>query len=187
MNRGLPFRSLPALAALLLVLVAGPLSAEHEADHRYVVEGYVLDAAEQPRSGVNVSVSGSDGFLGSADTNAQGFYRVRLHLHNQDLGRRLTVRAGGHRAEIRVEFDPSDRTTPRVHELSFIGSRAVEEDLGFRGVPVWVYVLAAVLLAASAAAYAGSRIKKQRRRQARAAEKEAQKHFRKKKRKKGRR
>jgi len=57
----MPTRSttLPALALLVAALVPAVASAEHENDHRYHLEGYVLDADERPQSGVAVSAASS--------------------------------------------------------------------------------------------------------------------------------
>ena len=125
-----------------LLLPFADALAEHEADHRYEVRGYVLDAGENAIAGRAVSVSADGGLLAQGTTDSYGYYSLHLHLHNEDRGRLLSLRAGPDRAEIRVDFDPEDRQTTRVHDASFVGGRLVEKDLGRWRTPPWIYPLA---------------------------------------------
>lgn len=178
-------RSLIALAVFALAcLPSGPVSAEHEADHRYVVEGYVMDAQENPQADVKVVVNAKEGLLGETTTNRRGFYRVRLHLHNSDLGKELVVKAGDQETDIKVTFDPGDHQTDRVHELNFVGAGVTQADLGIRGIPTWVYVLIVIALFLVVARVVSKTVKKRRKREARLQQNQAKKKKRKPKRRK---
>jgi hypothetical protein len=160
---------LSSLATALLLLLplsvgAAPSTAP---DHRYTVKGFVLDAQENPRSDVKVVAIADNGLSGQRVTDRRGFYRISLHLHNEDLGRILRVNTGDQEARIKVAFDPGDTTTNREHDLNFIGTRISESDLGFRGLPTWSYVGAGLILLAFAAARIERLYKRRRRRMAR--------------------
>jgi len=157
--------------------------AEHEADHRYIVEGYVLDAQENPRADVKVAVTADEGLLGEGVTDRRGFYRIPLHLHNPDLGKQLTVKAGDRAARIEVTFDPGDKETERVHDLNFIGADTTKADLGTRGFPTWAYVVIGIIVVLLVARTVSRALKQRRKLQA----KQAQKQSKKKKRKKAKR
>lgn len=127
---------------ILGLLALGSAIAEHEVDHRYLVQGYVLDANEVAIPDLDVQVSGDGAVLARGKTDGAGFYSLHLHLHNEDNRRRLSLRAGPNLAEIRVSFDPGDLSTPRVHDASFVGGKLVEDDLGRWRIPPLFYVAA---------------------------------------------
>ena len=129
--------------AMFLLLFAAKVAAEHEADHRYEIRGYVLDAQENPRSNSPVTVVMGDQTIGSARTDSEGYYSVRLHLHDSDIGKSLLVRAGNAQTDIRMEATRGDRTTRRLHHVNFVGGQAIEEKLSAGGVPTWAYIAAA--------------------------------------------
>lgn len=160
----LPRLLLSAAGFILTLLPMAMLRAEHEADHRYAVEGFVLDTEENPRSGIKVLVTGDEGVLGQDVTDRRGFYEIRLHLHNTDLGKKLTVKAGRHESEIEVTFDPADKETARVHDLNFVGGRAAQTDFGFRGFPTWLYVIISAFAAAIVVPMVRTAVKKRRKR-----------------------
>jgi hypothetical protein len=130
----------------MLLLPPAQVLAEHEADHRYEVRGYVLDAGENPIAGREIVVFADGAPLGRSTTDSSGYYALQLHLHNEDRRRMLNLRAGAARAEIRVDFDPDDRHTTRVHHASFIGDRLVEEELTRWRTPAWLYPLAGFIV-----------------------------------------
>ena len=134
------------IIAALLLLLSTTVAAEHEADHRYDVRGYVLDTQESPRAGVPVTILMGEKIAGSGRTDGEGFYNVRLHLHDGDIGRPLMVRAGNAQAEIRMQAERGDRMSARIHTLNFVGGRAVEEKLSTGIVPTWTYIAAAPVL-----------------------------------------
>ena len=128
------------------VFIAGEAVAEHEADHRYQVRGYILDENEDAVRGREVIVSADGSVLARGRTDSSGYYSLHLHLHNEDRGRRLQLRAGPHTAEIRVTLDPEDRQTIRIHEASLVGGKLVEEKLSRWRTPPWLYALAGFAL-----------------------------------------
>ena len=134
------------IIAVLLFLFATTVAAEHEADHRYDVSGYVLDAQKNPRAGVPVTILTGDQITGSGRTDSDGYYSIRLHLHDSDIGRPLLVRAGNTQAEIRMQAKHGDKATVRVHHLNLVGSEFVEEKLSAGAIPTWAYIAAAPVL-----------------------------------------
>ncbi len=183
-----PAMFLAAALFMLMILHTGTASAEHEADHRYIVEGYVLDARENPRADLTVAVTADEGLLGETVTDRRGFYRVRLHLHNTDLGKQLTVKAGDREARIEVAFDPGDAETDRVHDLNFVGADVTEVDLGTRGFPTWAYVVIGILVVLLVARTIAQALKKRRKLQVKQEQKQGKKKHKKgKKGKKGKR
>jgi len=134
--------------------------AEHEADHRYNVRGYVLDENQQGISGVNVQIFMGSQLLASIATDADGYYSLHLHLHNADRGETLLLSAGQHKAELGISFDASDLTTARVHEANFIDGVFSEEPLGRFRMPSWVYPIGGLLLLVIVAVILESRRKK---------------------------
>ena len=116
--------------------------AEHEVDHRYGIRGYVLDGNNQGIDKTDVVVSDGNSVLKSTKTDSAGYYSIHLHLHNSDNRKTLRLRAGSSQAELRVNFDPADLTTLRVHEANFIAGEFVEGSLNRFRMPPWVYPLA---------------------------------------------
>lgn len=182
-----PWRLGVLYAAVLMMacLPAAQVLADHEADHRYTVEGFVLDEEEAPHPDVEVVVTADEGVLGRDVTDRRGFYRIELHLHTPDLGKSLTVNAGEQAADIEVTFDPADAETERIHDLNFVGAEATQDDLGFRGFPTWAYVLIGLIIVIVVARTI-SKVLKRRRRMLRKQEARQNKKIRKKGKKSGR-
>lgn len=134
------------IIAVLLLIFATTVAAEHEADHRYDVRGYVLDEKENPRPGVPVTILMDDKTIGSGRSDSKGQYSVRLHLHDSDIGRILTVRAGKAQAEISMQAKRGDQSTARVHHVNFVGRQHVEQERSAGNIPTWAYIAAAPLL-----------------------------------------
>lgn len=135
------------LAVIFICLL--PLAnanAEHEADHRYEVHGYLLDENEKAIPGREVVIYADGKPLASGTTDSSGYYSLHLHLHNEDRGRLLSLHAGADRAEIRVHFDPEDNHTARVHAASLIGGKLVEKELNRWRTPPWIYPLAGFIV-----------------------------------------
>lgn len=120
--------------------------ADHEIDHRYKIRGYVLDASKRALADVEVRVSAGAEILERGKTDSNGYYSLHLHLHNEDNGRQLKLRAGSNETDLRVRVDRSDSTTIRVHEANFIGAEFVEGDLKRFRVPPWTYPIGGLLL-----------------------------------------
>lgn len=142
-------RSRCILWAVLTLSLLAPFAshAEHEADHRYLIFGAVQDASGQPRANQKVEVVDGDTTLASTQTNSQGEYRVTLHLHDEDLGRRLNVVTGDKRIQITVQFEAGDKTTQRGHRVDFIGRNATDTSRAGSGygIPPALYYVAAVV------------------------------------------
>ena len=134
------------IIAVFLLVFAATAAAEHEADHRYDVRGHVLDPQKNPLSGVPVTILMGEQTIGSTRTDSKGYYSVRLHLHDSDIGRALIVRAGDAQAEIRMQAKRGDQTTARVHHLNFVGGKFEEKKLAAGQIPTWAYIAAAPLV-----------------------------------------
>ncbi|HEY5701828.1 MAG TPA: hypothetical protein VIT83_07035 [Gammaproteobacteria bacterium] len=140
-------------AFMCISLASWPVLATHERDHRYTVEGYVLDTQQQPRPGISVSVSKDNRTLGQAITDSRGFFSIQAHLHDPDIGSTLEVRAGNSRGEIRMQATRGDQRTRRIHHVNLVGDQLVEAKLDV-GFPPWMYAAggaAAILLVAGIA------------------------------------
>ncbi len=141
--------------ALLLIALAAPAAATHETDHRYDVKGQVLGADKRPLDGVPVTILKDGEVIGSERTDRDGAYSIRVHLHDSDIGATLTVRAGAHQRDIRMQAKAGDQSTARVHQVDFVGGQARDVGASAGGVPGWIYfivvplVLVAMLLLAS--------------------------------------
>ncbi|MCZ6470047.1 MAG: carboxypeptidase-like regulatory domain-containing protein [Gammaproteobacteria bacterium] len=134
----------------LILLIAGWLMitnvwAEHEIDHRYIIRGYVLDENQRGISNLDVRVFTGSSLLANTKTDSAGYYSLHLHLHNADNRRMLKLHAGPNQAELRVTFDPTDRSTMRVHEFNFVGGEYQEGSLGRIRIPPWIYPVGGLL------------------------------------------
>lgn len=130
----------PIACALAWLLCSGAVLAEHEANHRYNVRGYVLSDEKIPIKGVGVSVRVRERVLGNAKTDSNGYYSIQTHLHDSDLGKKLTLRTRGGEGEVRVSFEAGNRTKARLHHVNFIGGELVEGELSGAGRSMWAYV-----------------------------------------------
>ena len=131
------------IVAAPMILFAAKVAAEHEANHRYDVRGYVLSADKRPLVGVPVTILKQDQTIGSGRTDGDGYYDIRVHLHDSDIGEALTVRADKHQALIRMRAEYANQTTGRVHHVSFAGGEVSEKTLAGSRIPTWVYLVAA--------------------------------------------
>ncbi|MDH5354962.1 MAG: hypothetical protein OEY09_11010 [Gammaproteobacteria bacterium] len=120
--------------------------AEHEVDHRYNVQGYILGSNEQGISSQDVLVYDGDKLVGQSKTDSAGYYSIHLHLHNEDRGRKLKLLSGSNQAEIRVTFDADNLTTLREHKANFVDGQFIEGSLNRFRIPPWVYPLIGLLL-----------------------------------------
>lgn len=115
--------------------IIGPLAwpsislASHAADHRFTVEGFVCGSDGKGRAGVDVLVKDTRITYGqTVQTDGDGYYKVTLHLHNDNVGDPLLVEVGGEQQNHKIQFDPNDLETERKLWVSF-GS-GCESDLG---------------------------------------------------------
>ena len=111
------------------LLVPSVLMASHAADHRFTVEGFVCGKDGRPSTKVEVLVKDTRITVGqTVETDGDGYYKVTLHLHNDNVGDPLLVEAGGEQKNLKIEFDPNDLETERKLRVDF-GS-GCERDLG---------------------------------------------------------
>jgi len=133
-------RRLSAILVTILLVALTPVAlAEHEANHRYTVSGYILNKDESPISSTRVLIN-ANGFGARGTTDSDGYYSLRLHLHDSDLGRKLLIKTDYGEGTVNATFDPGDRSSARVHYVNIIGGQLVEGRLDGGGkVPAWVY------------------------------------------------
>lgn len=143
--------------------------AEHEADHRFTVEGSVCGADGEPVSGVEVLAKDARiSLLRTTLTDERGYYKVTLHLHNDNKGDPIVVyvkdKEGTVQQEqqITAQFDPKDVHTERKTTVNF-GS-GCESLAG--GPPPWMYYGAGLAVLAGGA-WVGAKLLRSRKRQAR--------------------
>lgn len=132
--------------AVLLLLFAGTAAALHEIDHRYEVRGYILDRDKKPMRSLPVSILLNEQLIGSGRTDGEGYYSIRVHLHDADIGKKLTVRAGSHQAEIRMNATRGDASTQRIHHVNFVAGSVSEKKLAGVNIPIWAYVAGAPIV-----------------------------------------
>ncbi|MGH7206334.1 MAG: c-type cytochrome [Nitrospiraceae bacterium] len=112
---------LVALAAYLSTLknpaveTPRPVFLKTKVDHGFIVYGYVRDNNGNPLSGVEVQAKPikEHAHPGSTKTNQEGYFEVFLHLHNEDVGTKISVSAKGVQKELVANYDPNDKVTKR--------------------------------------------------------------------------
>lgn len=143
-----PERLLVVVGCLLLsVGFPSMTSATHEADHRFMVEGYVCGEGGVGASNVDVLVKDTRVSYGQVvRTNGDGYYKAMFHLHNDNLGDPLLIEARGEQKNLKIEFDPKDLESDRKVRVDF-GSGCSE---GYSPSWVWWGSGAALLVAGGA-------------------------------------
>jgi len=117
----------------LLVATAAPAAAEHQVYYRYVVLGYVKDAAGKPRVGQTVElIRDKTGFSYLGDTDPSGLYVIVARLGDESAGESLTLRQGAVRTRVTVRFDAANHTDERGTRVDLEGARAIERPTWFR-------------------------------------------------------
>jgi hypothetical protein len=108
--------------------------ATHEADHRFMVEGYVCGADGKGVPNADVLVKDTRVSYGQVvRTDGDGYYKAMFHLHNDNLGDPLLVEAKGEQKNLKIEFDPKDLESERKVRVDFgAGCDA-------SGPPVWLW------------------------------------------------
>lgn len=155
-------KTLVVFVAICSLVLNGAL-AEHEVDHRYTVQGYVLDENKNTIGKQLVRIYDGDKMLAQTETDSSGYYSLDLHLHNEDIGRKLRLQSGPREGEFRVTFDPDDLTTRRVHEANFVGAKYVEGSLNLFRMPAWIYPVIGIV----ALFFVAAKLEKRRRRKLR--------------------
>jgi len=130
----------------------GVAVAMHEIDHRFTVEGYICKADGQPAAETEVVVKDTRVSVGTtAFTDARGYYKATLHLHNDNQGDPVLVAALEQDKKITAQFDPNDVKTERKVTVNIGTGCAVSDE----GTPRWVYYGAGIG-AAAMAVFAGA-------------------------------
>jgi hypothetical protein len=163
-------QAVPGLGALWLgsLLTGVPVAlAEHEADHRFTIEGSVCGTGGEPVSGVEVVAKDTRiSVLRTTLTDDRGYYKVTLHLHNDNRGDTIAVYVKDKDGQVQQErqvtaqFDPNDVHTERKTTVNF-GSGC--ETLAGEP-PAWLYYGAGLSVLAGGA-WAGARLLRSRKRQ----------------------
>jgi MYXO-CTERM domain-containing protein len=135
------------LGALLAGLPAA--MAMHEVDHRYTVEGFVCGPDRLPVSSVQVIAKDTRASIGAtALTDDRGYYKITLHLHNENRGDPVLVIAREEERQITAQFDVRDTKTERKVRVNFGSGCEVAAD---EGPPAWVLYGAGALALTGAA------------------------------------
>lgn len=142
--------------------------AEHEADHRFTVEGSVCGVGGEPVAGVEIVAKDARISLARTTlTDGLGRYKVTLHLHNDNKGDPIVVyvkdKDGAVQQERKVtaDFDPKDVHTERKITVNFgSGCEALSDEP-----PAWVYYGAGLAVLAGGA-WVGVRLFRGRQRKA---------------------
>ncbi len=96
--------------------------ALHEIDHRFTVEGRVCGADGQGLEGVKVIVKDTRVSVGtSGTTDEEGSYKAILHLHNDNQGDPILIKALDWEKEAKVDIDAQDIETERVITVNLGG------------------------------------------------------------------
>ena len=143
------------LSAFLLFTFSGIAFAEHEANHRYLVSGYVRDAVGKPLGNSTVDLEHKGGEKKKVNTDGDGYYEVRFHLHNENHGDTIVVIASGETKKIKVQFDRED-------EVSFRGASVDFGAASSDNAPIWTFLTIASLVVLIGTVYFGLIKKKSR-------------------------
>ena len=113
----------PLVVACCIVVSAGfpPITfATHEADHRFMVEGYVCGEGGVGVSNTDVLVKDTKISYGQVvRTDGDGYYKAMFHLHNDNLGDPLLIEARGEQKNLKIEFDSKDLESERKVRVDF--------------------------------------------------------------------
>ena len=125
---------------LAIAMVSGlpsVVSATHEADHRFTVEGFVCGADGKGSANIDVLVKDTKISYGQiVKTDGEGYYKAAFHLHNDNHGDPLLIEARGEQQQQKVSFDPRDLESERGIQVNF-GTGCIHD----RGsAPPWVYL-----------------------------------------------
>lgn len=136
-------------AWILVIAILGGfpsvVSATHEADHRFTVEGFVCGADGKSSANIDVLVKDTKISYGQiVKTDGDGYYKAAFHLHNDNLGDPLLIEAKGQQQQQKVSFDPKDLESERIIQVNF-GTGCIQDR---RSPPLWVYLGSGAVAAA---------------------------------------
>jgi hypothetical protein len=142
-------RKVLLLLILALLALTGFAAATHQPDHRYYVQGNIVDSFGMPGMFVRVDVVDISDPLVPASAGSAGFggdFSVLIHLHSNNAGDQIRVTVGGQSVVIIAEFDPADAATqrfsPRLPFTIAPGANLVPYVLIALaiGIPLWLVV-----------------------------------------------
>jgi hypothetical protein len=112
--------NLALIGICLMLAFPSGVSATHEADHRFTVEGFVCGKDGRGISDTDVLIKDTKISYGQiVKTDGDGFYKATFHLHNDNLGDPLLVEAKGEQQNHTVQFDPKDLESERKVQIHF--------------------------------------------------------------------
>ncbi len=135
------------MAACGVVIAACPswVSATHEADHRFTVEGIVCGADGKGVANTDVLVKDTKISYGQiVKTDSDGYYKATFHLHNENLGDPLLVEAKGEQQNRKIQFDPKDLEAERITQVNF-GAGCIHD---INSPPAWLWWSLGAIVAA---------------------------------------
>lgn len=99
-----------------------PIFVKADVQHGFTVYGYVRDKDGKPVSNVKVeAVPQKDhAHPGSATTNEAGYFEIFLHMHNEDAGTKVVVKAKDVKEEFVANYDPRDTQTRRQASVNLV-------------------------------------------------------------------
>src|SRR5881397_1395956 len=120
------------MLAMIVLAAWSRAGAEHEVYYRYVVLGFVKDAAGKPVTGRAIEVvRDKTGFSYLAETDARGLYVAVTRLGDESAGETLTVRVGTLVRKVTATFDAANHAEDRGTQLDLDGSTFVERPASF--------------------------------------------------------
>jgi hypothetical protein len=151
-----------ASCAVLGAVIPTVVTATHEADHRFAVEGYVCGADGKGVPDTDVLVKDTKVSYGQVvKTDGYGYYKATFHLHNDNLGDPLLIEAKGEQQNRKIEFDPKDLEAERKIQVNF-GSGCDAS-----APPAWIW-WGGGAMAAAAGVVVGMKVVRSQRKQERA-------------------
>jgi len=158
------FIRLIVMSALMLSGLMNVAYSEHEADHRYTLQGYVLDNQKRGIANSSVKVMLEGKFVAQKMTDSQGFYKAKLHLHDPDYGKELEIITDAGKGKVKIDFKPGDKKTERLHLINFVDGRMVEGKISnTTAFPDWIYFLIGAVIVLVVVIVVGSKsIKKKK-------------------------
>jgi hypothetical protein len=113
-----------ATGIALALLCAQPANATHKTDHRYTVWGAIKYEDDSPAANIDVKLLGKDGApMGEVKTDANGRYRILLHVHNEDVYKVFDMQVNNVTRKVRLLFNPNDLSTERGQRLDMVVKR----------------------------------------------------------------
>ena len=115
------------LGLIGILFAPSVLFASHAADHRFTVEGFVCGKDSRPSTKIEVLVKDTRITVGqTVTTDDDGYYKITLHLHNDNVGDPLLVEAGGSSRILRSSSIPMIwRRNESFESISEVGVRAI--------------------------------------------------------------